>query len=131
MFNVSNKVLVTLDLLLTMREHICRGEPPGNCAGAVISSLLKMPKAPTLLPEQQKYVVQKLYDGYYAFECLTEREWDEAICGICGVCPLFESADGNCKNCTPISKDRVKKRTKWHTFSNESLLSASMVSQQQ
>ena len=34
-----------------------------------------MPKAPTLPPEQQKYVVQKLYD---AFECLTEREWDEA-----------------------------------------------------
>ena len=59
---------------------------------------------------------------------LSEREWDEAICGICGVCPLFESADGNCKNCTPISKDRVKKR---HTFSNESLLSASMVFQQQ
>ena len=90
-----------------MREHISRGEPPGNCAGAVVNSLLQMPSAPTLTPEQLKYVVQKLYAGYYAFECLTDRDWNEAICGICGICPVFESADGNCKNCTTIDKNTV------------------------
>ncbi len=50
---------------------------------------------------------EKLYDGYFGFEALTERNWDSAICGICGVCPIFESGDGNVKNCTPISEDKV------------------------
>ena len=81
--------------------------------------MLKLP------PEQQKYVVQKLYDGYYAFECLTEREWDEAYVEcVLYLRVLMETA----KTALGHSKDRVKKRTKWH---NESLLSASMVSQQQ
>lgn len=90
-----------------MREHISRGEPPGNCAEAVVHSLLQLPNAPEVLPEETRYMVQKLYDGYYAFECLTERDWNEAICGICGTCPVFESADGNCKNCTPINQHTV------------------------
>ena len=90
-----------------MREHICRGEPPGNCAKAVVHSLLQLPDAPKVLPEEARYMEQKLYDGYYAFECLTDRDWNEAICGICGVCPVFESADGNCKNCTPVNQHTV------------------------
>ena len=42
-----------------------------------------------------------------AFEVLTERDWDSAICGICGVCPIFESGDGNAKNCTPLVGEMV------------------------
>ena len=38
------------------------------------------------------------------FECLTMRDWDEAVCGIR---PIFESADGNCKNCSPINNQKV------------------------
>ena len=53
-----------------------------------------------------RYLVEKLYDGYFAFEVLTD--WDSAICGICGVSPVFESGDGNAKNCTPISKEKVR-----------------------
>ena len=42
------------------------------------------------------------------FEALTDRDWDSAICGVCGIlCPIFESGDGNVKNCTPISNAKV------------------------
>ena len=52
--------------------------------------------------------MEKLYDGYFAFEVLTDRNWDSAICDICGLSPVFESGDGNAKNCTPISKEKVR-----------------------
>ena len=55
-----------------MREHIQKGEPPGNCAEAVFRSTLKMPNAPQLPEEQVRYLVEKLYDGFFAFEALTE-----------------------------------------------------------
>ena len=106
-FNVSNKVLVTLDLLFEMREHIKRGEPPGNTAIAVILASLDLPSAPKLTQGESRYLAEKFYDGYFAFEVLTNRDWNSAICGICGICPLFESGDGNVKNCTPLSGHTV------------------------
>ena len=57
-FNVSNKLLVSLDILLRMREHVQKGEPPGNCAEAVFRSTLKMPNAPQLPEEQVRYLVE-------------------------------------------------------------------------
>ena len=27
--------------------------------------------------------------------------------GICGIAPVFESGDGNAKNCTPLKKGQV------------------------
>lgn len=107
--NISNKLLVSLDILLEMREHVKRGEPPGNSANAVILAKLDLPSAPSLTPGETRYLTEKLYDGYFAFEVLTDRDWDSAICGICGVCPIFESGDGNAKNCTPLSPGMVTK----------------------
>ena len=89
-------------------EHIKRGEPPGNTANAVILAKLDLPCAPTLISGEIRYLVEKLYDGYFAFEVLTERDWNAGICGICGVCPIFESGDGNAKNCTPLTADMVR-----------------------
>ena len=103
-----------IDILLRMREHIQKGEPPGNCADAVIHSSLQMPQAPQLLEEQVRYVVEKLYDGFFAFEAMTDRDWDSGICGICGICPLFESGDGNCKNCTPLTNSMVGDKYRLH-----------------
>ena len=68
---------------------------------------------------------------------LTDRDWDSAICGICGVCPIFESGDGNVKNCTPISTAKVYNnycsykytssinflQIKWHDEADNSLRS--------
>ena len=103
--NISNKLLVALNILLEMREHIKKGEPPAN---AIITSLLNLPSSPTLTTGERRYLTEKLYDGYFAFEILTDRDWNSAICGICGVCPLFESGDGNVKNCTPLTKEMVR-----------------------
>ena len=98
---------MSLEILLEMREHIRKGEPPGNTANAVIVSLLNLPLAPALSPGETRYLAEKLYDGYFAFEVLTERHWNSSICGICGVCPVFESGDGNAKNCTPLTDEMV------------------------
>ena len=64
-----------------------------------------MPHSPKLSCEEVRYLSERLYDGYFGFEVLTRRNWDEAVCGICGICPLFESGDGNCKNWIPIKKN--------------------------
>ena len=106
--NISNKILVSLTILFQMREHIRRGEPPGNTATSIIQSLLKLPFAPELSPGETRYLTEKLYNGYFAFEVLTKRDWNSSICGICGVCPIFESGDGNAKNCTPLSDELVR-----------------------
>lgn len=124
MFNISNKLLVSVDILLRMREHVQKGEPPGNCAEAVFRSTLKMPNAPQLPEEQVRYLVEKLYDGFFAFEALTDRDWDLGICGICGICPLFESGDGNCKNCTPLTNSMVN----FHSIHTQTSRSVYMIS---
>lgn len=104
-FNICNKLLVTLDVLLDMRHHVQKGEPPSNSAQAIFDFL--SPSIPAISHEQRKYLEQKLYDGYFAFEASTDRDWDEEICGICGSAPVFMSGDGNSKNCTPLRKNQV------------------------
>ena len=92
-----------------MRHHIQRGKPPSNCAQAVIASVCNSTNTPMLSPEQRQYLEQKLYDGYFGFEATTKREWDDGVCGICGVAPVFMSGDGNSKNCTPLKRNQVSK----------------------
>ena len=41
------------------------------------------------------------------FEALTDGDWDSCVCGICGVCPLFESDDGIRNDCTPLTVGTV------------------------
>ena len=67
-----------------------------------------MPDLPAIQPEEARYLSQKLYDGFYAFETLCDRDWNEGVCGFCGVCPMFESGDGNAKNCTTLSSGMVR-----------------------
>ena len=69
--------------------NIRKGEPPGNSAAAVFRSILDLPYAPNLSPEEVRYLSEKLYDGYFGFESLTSRDWNDAVCGICGVCPTL------------------------------------------
>ena len=107
-FNVSNKVFVTLDILFDMRNHVTKGEPPGNYAEALIKSTLALTASGGKITfEEAKYLTRKVYDGYFAFEAMTSRNWNNAICGICGIAPVFESGDGNVKNCTPLKKGQV------------------------
>ena len=66
--NFSNKLLVPLvlynyDILLEMREHVKR-EPPGNCNAVILAK-------PDL---ETRYLTEKLYDGYFASEALTDTQ---------------------------------------------------------
>ena len=105
---MSNKLFVTLDVLLEMRNHIQQGEPIHNCCHAVFESTAKLSRDVIQLTQQlQRYLETKLYDGYFSFEALTNRDWNQAVCGVCGIAPVFESGDGNAKNCTPLRKGQV------------------------
>lgn len=53
---------------------------------------------------EQKYITGLLYNGFYAFELLSERNLDDVICGICGVVGQVYFGDGNEKNCCSIDK---------------------------
>lgn len=46
-----------------------------------------------------EYVTDLLYNGFYCFEAVTERNLDETICGICGILGEVYFGDGNEKNC--------------------------------
>ena len=59
-FNVSNKLLVSIDILFEMREHIKKGEPPGNTANAVLTAALLQPSAPIMMENEVRYLMEKL-----------------------------------------------------------------------
>lgn len=40
-----------------------------------------------------------MYNGFFMFEAITQRNLNDVICGICGVCPEVCLGDGNEKNC--------------------------------
>ena len=46
-----------------------------------------------------EFVTDLLYNGFYCFEALTERNLDDTICGICGVVGEVYLSDGDEKNC--------------------------------
>ena len=118
-FNISNKLMRSIDILFEMREHIRKGEP-GNAANAVIMAALLQPTAPVLTENEFRYLTEKVYDGCFALK-YSLTDWDAAICGICGVCPIFESGDGNAKNCTPVSNEKVPIQIMLYKYSSSEL----------
>ena len=97
---------MSLDILFDM-SHVKQGEPPGNCAHVLLESTCLSGNKLNLSQSELRYLEQKLYDGYFAFEAITHRDWNAGICGVCGIAPVFDSGDGNCKNCTPLKKGQV------------------------
>ncbi|KXJ09785.1 HMG domain-containing protein 3 [Exaiptasia diaphana] len=100
LFNICDKIAVSLDILLELREFFKYGHPLTN----VISCKIKTLKTKTLkenLPtsNQQNYIETLLYNGFYCFEATSQRDLNEVVCGICGYCPELLLGDGNEKNC--------------------------------
>jgi hypothetical protein len=49
------------------------------------------------------YMVDLLYNGFYCFEAVTERDLDSGICSLCGIIGELYLGDGNEKNCCSIN----------------------------
>jgi len=55
-----------------------------------------------------EYVTDLLYNGFYCFEALTERNLDDTICGICGVVGEVYLGDGIMKRIVAAARRLVR-----------------------
>ncbi|XP_027538281.1 HMG domain-containing protein 3 isoform X1 [Neopelma chrysocephalum] len=97
LFNVGNKLLVSLDLLFAIRNHIKLGEDPRVAVSNILDSVQEQTEK-KLSPDEQVQLQELLCNGYWAFECLTVRDYNDMICGICGISPKVEIAQRNVEN---------------------------------
>ncbi|XP_047634992.1 HMG domain-containing protein 3 isoform X2 [Phacochoerus africanus] len=97
LFNVGNKLLVSLDLLFAIRNQIKLGEDPRVSISALLQSVQEQTEK-TLTSEELRQLQELLCNGYWAFECLTVRDYNDMICGICGVAPTVEVAQRSEEN---------------------------------
>ncbi|KAF6081405.1 HMG-box containing 3 [Phyllostomus discolor] len=97
LFNVGNKLLVSLDLLFAIRNQIKLGEDPRVSISIVLKSVQEQTEK-SLTSEELSQLQELLCNGYWAFECLTVRDYNDMICGICGVAPKVEIAQRSEEN---------------------------------
>ncbi|XP_061643148.1 HMG domain-containing protein 3 isoform X3 [Phyllopteryx taeniolatus] len=91
LFNIGNRLLVSIDLLLTVRAKIRLGHPPSQAVRTLFDHVSNHP-VHTLSPEEMSQIQEFLLIGYWAFESLTLRDYNDMICGVCGVAPKLEIA---------------------------------------
>lgn len=138
LFNVGNKLLVSLDLFLKVRARIKLGHHPTEVTRTILdqshpgkqyftyqtsSNTLCILNGLCLLPltglstfssvhnlssEELSQVLELLLSGYWAFECLTVRDYNDMICGICGVAPKLEFAQRYSNNVLELKNVEVK-----------------------
>ncbi|XP_011608959.2 HMG domain-containing protein 3 [Takifugu rubripes] len=89
LFNVGNKLLVSLDLFLKVRARIKLGHHPTEVTRTILD---QSHPVHNLSSEELSQILELLLSGYWAFECLTVRDYNDMICGICGVAPKLEFA---------------------------------------
>ncbi|XP_044061333.1 HMG domain-containing protein 3 isoform X2 [Siniperca chuatsi] len=92
LFNIGNRLLVSIDLFLKIRASIKLGQTPSQAARTILDHIPNHP-VHALSPEELSQIQELLLSGYWAFECLTVRDYNDMICGICGVAPKLEIAE--------------------------------------
>ncbi|XP_061581154.1 HMG domain-containing protein 3 isoform X2 [Cololabis saira] len=97
LFNVGNRLLISIDLFLKIRANIRLGQSPAQAARTVFDNIPSHPVL-ALSPEESSQIQELLLSGYWAFECLTVRDYNDMICGICGIAPKLEIAQRNSNN---------------------------------
>ncbi|XP_051869522.1 HMG domain-containing protein 3 [Pristis pectinata] len=131
LFNIGNKLLVSLDLLFKIRNRIKLGEDPRNVTAPILDSVQKITEK-TLSEEQLNQLQELLWNGYWAFESLTIRDYNDMICGICGIAPKLEVAQRNSANVLALknveftwpdflTSDEVNVEDFWSTMENEAI----------
>ncbi|XP_056131375.1 HMG domain-containing protein 3 [Lampris incognitus] len=91
LFNIGNRLLVSVDLFLKIRTNIKLGHHPSQ---AVRTLLDHVPNHPfhAFSTEESSQIQELLLSGYWAFECLIVRDYNDMICGVCGIAPKLEIA---------------------------------------
>ncbi|XP_074529942.1 HMG domain-containing protein 3 isoform X2 [Halichoeres trimaculatus] len=112
LLNVGNRLLVSIDLFLKIRASIKLGKSPSQAARTILDHVPNHP-VHTLSPEETCHIQELLLSGYWAFECLTVRDYNDMICGICGVAPKLEIA----QRCTDSVLELKNVEFTWPEFS--------------
>ncbi|XP_078267381.1 HMG domain-containing protein 3-like [Rhinoraja longicauda] len=131
LFNIGNKLLVSLDLLFKIRNCIKLGEDPRTVTSPILDSAQKITEKP-LSEEHLNQLQELLWNGYWAFESLTIRDYNDMICGICGIAPKLEVAQRNPANVLALknmeftwpdflTSDEVNVEDFWSTMENEAI----------
>ncbi|XP_077464848.1 HMG domain-containing protein 3 [Stigmatopora argus] len=89
LFNIGNRLLVSIDLFLKIRGQIGLGHQPTQAVRTLFEHISTHP-VHALSPEESSQIEDFLLVGYWAFESLTLRDYNDMICGICGVAPVLE-----------------------------------------
>uniref|UniRef100_A0A8B9L537 HMG box domain containing 3 n=1 Tax=Astyanax mexicanus TaxID=7994 RepID=A0A8B9L537_ASTMX len=97
LFNVGNQLLVSVDLFFKIRAQIRLGQDPALEALDVLNTAHTLPGC-VLGLDVQTHLQELLCSGYWAFECLTVRDYNDMICGICGIAPKLEITQRNTSN---------------------------------
>lgn len=78
----------------------------GVFSSDLLRALTLLPEK-TLTAEQLSQLQELLCSGYWAFECLTVRDYNDMICGICGVAPKVEMAQRSEENVLALKSVEV------------------------
>lgn len=109
LFNIGNRLLVSIDLFLKVRANIKMGQSPSQAVRSVFDQIPSHP-IHTLSPEESGQIQELLLSGYWAFECLTVRDYNDMICGICGIAPKLEIAQRYPHNVLELKNVEVTER---------------------
>ncbi|XP_033878439.1 HMG domain-containing protein 3-like [Acipenser ruthenus] len=138
LFNVGNKLLVSLDLFFKIRNQIKLGHNPKDAALHILDTVQSQP-VNTLNPSEISQIQELLYNGYWAFECFTIRDYNDMICGVCGIAPKMEIAQRNTENVLHLknvqftwpdflARDEVNVDDFWSTMEGEAIEQAAFPS---
>ncbi|KAG7230273.1 hypothetical protein INR49_024377 [Caranx melampygus] len=97
LFNIGNRLLVSIDLFLKIRMNIRLGQAPSQAAKTILDHIPNHPFH-ALSRDELSQIHELLLSGYWAFECLTVRDYNDMICGICGVAPKLEISQRHTNN---------------------------------
>lgn len=70
--------------------------------------LLLLSPVHSLNPDESSQIQDLLLSGFWAFECLTVRDYNDMICGICGVAPKIEIAQRHTNNVLELKNVEVR-----------------------
>uniref|UniRef100_A0A8C4R411 HMG-box containing 3 n=1 Tax=Eptatretus burgeri TaxID=7764 RepID=A0A8C4R411_EPTBU len=101
LFNVGNRLIAGVDLLLRLRRGVKDGENPRVLASDLLLTTQELTGA-KLTAQKREHLAETLTNGYWAFECLTVRDYNDMVCGVCGIAPKVEIGKRNPSCCLSL-----------------------------